>query len=298
MRRVFRFLGSIAGNFSRDEIITLAAALAFFAVLSLAPLLLVLVSVSALIGADLQQRLVNQVEEIASSQVSGIIETIINNARRRPHTGVISTIAGLAISLFSGAAVFAQLRASLNKVWGVQPKDVPVVHGWIKERLISFAMVLGAAVVLVLAVVFSAAVNMVVGSSRSPIPILNYIVSFLILTVVFAVLFKFVPSVRVPWRDVWLGAITTGILFMSGRYGIGLYLRHSSVSSVYGAAGSLVILLLWIYYSSIILLLGAETTQEYSCEFGSRVVPAAKAEWTEGAREDQCPPKSEDEDGS
>jgi membrane protein len=298
VRKIFKFISTIAGNFSRDEIITLAAALAFFAVLSLAPLLLILVSVTALIGADVQQRIVQQVEEIAGTQVSGIIETIIQNARGQRQTGLISTIIGIATSLFSGAAVFAQLRASLNKIWGVQPKDVPAVHGWIKERLISIAMVLGAALLLLAALIASAAVNMIFGRAGSFVPILNYAVSFAVLTAAFAVMFKFVPSIQVPWRDIWLGAITTGILFMLGRYGIGLYIQHSSSGSVYGAAGSLIILLLWIYYSSIILFLGAEITQEYSCEFGSRVEPAATAEWTEGAREDQCPPKPEDKDES
>jgi len=295
MRTFLTFLKQVVTSFINDDAPTLAAALAFYAALSLAPLLLVLISITGFMGGDLQERIVGQVEQMAGAQASGVINSIITNARQQQGASLAATLIGIAVSLFSGTTVFVQLRYSLNRIWGVQSTH-SAVKGFIWERIYSVLVVLGAAVLMLASMVAAGVINVIFSRYGTFIPVLNYLTSAFLLLLAFAMLFRYLPSVNLPWRDVWLGAGTTAVLMLVGRYLAGLYLQFSSTGPVYGAAGSLVVLLLLIYYLAMIVFLGAEFTQAYSCRFGSRATPAASAEWTEDAAQKQCPPQEKGDD--
>lgn len=295
MRTFIAFLKQVATSFVKDDAPTLAGALAFYAALSLAPLLLVMVSVTGLIGGDLQERIVGQVEQLAGEQASGVISAIITNARQQQGASLAATLIGIGVSLFSGTGVFVQLRYSLNRIWGVQSTR-SAFRGFIWERGYSVLVVLGAVFLLLASMVAAGIVNVLLSRYGAFVPIVNYLTSALLLLLAFAMLFRYLPAMNLPWRDVWLGAGTTAILMLVGRYLTGLYLQFSSTGPVYGAAGSLVVLLLIIYYSALIIFLGAEFTQAYSCRFGSRATLAASAEWTKDAAQKQCPPQEEEDD--
>jgi membrane protein len=178
--------------------------------------------------------------------------------------------------------VVGQLQDSLNTIWRVAPKTGRGILGFLHDRLISYSMVLSVGFLLLVSLVISAVLSAVSGILGGFLPIdaatahtLDLVVSFGFITLLFAVIYKFVPDVRIAWSDVWIGAAATSLLFSVGKFLIGFYLGHSTVASIYGAAGSLVTLLLWIYYSSLMFFFGAELTQVYATRYGSKV-PAVK----------------------
>jgi membrane protein len=198
----------------------------------------------------------------------------------------VATIVGVITFLVGATTAFVELQDSLNTVWGVQPKPGRGVMGLLRDRLLSFAMLIAIGFLLMVSLVMSAATSALSGFLGSHVPGLNYlaqtlniVLSLAIVTALFAMVFKVLPDVKLAWRDVWIGAVATGVLFTIGKYLIGLYLGRSSVASAYGAAGSIAVLLLWIYFSAQLILLGAEFTQVYADRFGTRVVPADNAEW-------------------
>jgi membrane protein len=181
------------------------------------------------------------------------------------------------------AGLFGQLQDALNTIWEVQPKPGRGIWGILRERFLSLSMVLGVAFLLLISLVISAALASVVqllGDWQTGLlgHIVNEVVSLVVITLLFSVIFKFLPDARIAWGDVWLGAAITALLFEVGKFLIGFYLGHSGVASAYGAAGSLAVLLVWLYYSGQIFLLGAEFTKVYANRFGSRIVPAPNAE--------------------
>ena len=187
--------------------------------------------------------------------------------------------------LLGASGVFGQLQDSLNTIWEVQPKPGRGFFGMLRDRFFSFAMVLGVAFLLLVSLVISAglaAVGKIFGgmpeSAQFVAQGLNFGVSFIVLTLLFAAMYKWVPDVKIDWRDVWLGAAVTALLFSIGKFAIGLYLGHSAMASSYGVAGSFVVLLVWVYYSTQILFFGAEITQVYANQFGNRIVPTDNAE--------------------
>jgi membrane protein len=224
---------------------------------------------------------------------------MVQSAAQNRSTGVMATILGTAALLFGATGVFGELQDSLNTIWEVKPKPGRGWRGLVQDRLLSVGMVLAVAFLLVVSLVVSAtlaAVGTFVGGyvgALAPVwHAIDVLVSVAVLTALFAAIFKWLPDVHIAWRDVWIGAAVTAILFTLGKLLIGLYLGRSSVTSVYGAAGSLVILLLWVYYSAQILFFGAELTQVWANQYGSRVVPAANAEpVTEEARAQQGMPR-------
>src|SRR5205807_6725322 len=187
--------------------------------------------------------------------------------------------------------LFMELQGDLNIIWGVQPKTGQGVWGFVKTRILSFAMVVGIGFLLMVSLVVSAAVSAVGKYFSSLVPglglisvILNIAFSFAVITVLFATIFKVLPDVRIAWRDVWVGAVITALLFTAGKFALGLYLGKNSSVSAYGAAGSLVLILLWVYYSAQILFFGAEVTEAYANRFGVRLAPKPHAEWIRDAR--------------
>jgi membrane protein len=202
--------------------------------------------------------------------------------------------------LFGATALFGQLQDALNTVWEVQPKPGRGLWGIIRDRLLSLTMVMGTAFLLLVSLVVSAALaalGSLMGDWQGSVigHVVNGAVSLVVITLLFAMIFRFLPDARVAWRDVWLGAAITAVLFLIGKFAIGLYLGKASIGSTYGAAGSLAVLLVWIYYSSQIFLYGAEFTKSYADHYGSRIVPTPNAEpVTEEARAEQGIPHDRD----
>jgi membrane protein len=252
-------------EWDKDDAAHLGAALSFYTVLSLAPLLVVLVGVLGVVfGAEAAQgQLRLQVEEWAGPEVAKTVIMALENARK-PVSGTIATAAAL-LTLFLGASgVLAELKNSLNKIFNVPAVRVSML-ATVKQRFISFAMVLAIGFVLLASLVVSAgiaAMGKFLGGylpwPEGVLTVINLAISFGVTTVLFAVLFKALPDRYISWQDIWIGAAVTSLLFSIGRLGLGLYLGKASVGSAYGAAGSVVVLLVWIYYAAQIFFFGAE----------------------------------------
>ncbi|MGH7970774.1 MAG: YihY/virulence factor BrkB family protein, partial [Limisphaerales bacterium] len=188
--------------------------------------------------------------------------------------------------LVTATGVFIELQSDLNTIWGVEQRSGLGAWGFIKDRLLSFAMVIGIGFLLLVSLVVSASLQAVLKYFGTVVPghgsiwvVLNSAISFAVITLLFAMIFKVLPDVRIAWRDVWVGAATTAFLFTAGKFLIGLYLGQSASISAYGAAGSIVLILLWVYYSAQILFFGAELTQAYANRFGARLEPKPNARW-------------------
>jgi membrane protein len=272
-------------GWKKDGALDLGAALAYYTIFSLAPLLLIVTAVAGLVwGREaVQGQLVGQMQGIVGPQGGQAIQTMVANAGKQGG-GVLATILGLATILFGATGVFVQLQSALDRIWNVEPKPGAGIWSFIRTRMISFGMILGIGFLLLVSLVVTAAVAAAGKWATGMLPggetlvnILTFAVSFALITLLFAMIYKVLPDVEIGWRDVWIGAAVTALLFTIGKFLIGFYLAHSTVASTYGAAGSLVVLLLWIYYSSQILFLGAEFTQVYATRYGSQIRPSEHA---------------------
>ena len=272
-------------GWSDDGALDLGAALAYYAIFSLAPLLLIVIAVAGLVWSHeaVQGQLVGQLQGLVGEQGGQAIQTMIANAGKHG-SGVVATIVGVVTILFGATGVFVQLQTSLDKIWNVEPRPGSGIWGFVKTRMLSFGMVLGIGFLLLVSLVVTTAVTAVGAWALGLLPgakvlveALTFVVSFGLITLLFAMIFKVLPDVEIAWRDVWIGAASTALLFTLGKFLFGLYLAKSSVASTYGAAGSLVIVLLWIYYSAQILFLGAELTQVYATHYGSNIRPSKHA---------------------
>ncbi len=283
-------------DWSEDNAARLAAALAYYTVFSIPPLLILIL---AIVGRFFDQnaardQLMGQIRGLIGEQGATFVQGLLQNASK-PADSAIASILSVITLILGATGVFSALQGSLNTIWEVMPKPGRGILGTIKDRFLSFTMVLGIGFLLMVSLVISTVLagvsNFIAGGpaqASGVLEILNSVASFLIITVFFALMFKIIPDAEIAWRDVWLGAAVTALLFVVGKFAIGLYLGRSSVSSTYGAAGSLVVILIWIYYSAQILFLGAEFTQVYANRYGSRVRPNKDAiPATEEAREQQ-----------
>jgi len=270
-------------QFVEDGALRLAAGIAFYSVLSLAPMLLLVVWVAGgLWHADpVRDEIVRQVDDLMGSEGARVVRDVMDHAL--PTNGDSAAWLGLGMLLFGATTVFAQLQYSLNRVWNVQVRRGAQMWHVVRVRLISLGLILGAGVILLGSLVASSAMSLRVsrfvlfGSPRLS-HLANLVISFVVLTLVFATIFKVLPDVKIAWRDVWVGAALTSVLFGIGKEMIGSYLARSLIASAYGAAGSLVVLLLWVYFDSILLLAGAEFTQVFARMRGRSIEPKAHAE--------------------
>ena len=269
------------GQWSADKAPRLGAALAFYSVLSMGPLLMLALSAAGLLfGHDAAQgKIVAQIQGVIGDQGARAIQDMLTEAARKKTTGTVAAIIGL-ITLFVGASgVFGQLQDAMNTIWQVKLEKRGILS-LIQHRFLSFSMVLGTGFLLLTSLVLSSALAALDNYTSSfvtgfavALHVLNAIISIGVISALFALIFKYMPDAKIAWRDVWIGAVLTAILFTVGKFAIGLYIGHSSFSSSYGAAGSLVVILVWIYYSAQILFFGAEFTQVYANRFGSRIEP-------------------------
>jgi membrane protein len=273
-------------DWSHDRAPRLGAALAYYTVFSLVPFLVVIIALIGMVfGEDAaRSATLSQIATLVGEQSAAAIKDMIQRAEQ-PSTGLIATGLAVVTLLFGASGVFGQLQDALNTVWGIEPKEGRGIRGFVKDRFFSFVAVLGTGFLLLVSLILSSALAAIGNwfSGLLPLPetvlhLLNFVLSFAVITGLFALIFKILPDAKVAWKDVWIGAVLTAGLFTVGKYALGLYLGKSNVASAYGAAGSLVLILLWVYYSAQILLFGAEFTQVYANRFGERIVPAPGAQ--------------------
>ena len=282
---MFNLLKDTIREWREDGANRLAAALAYYTTFSLAPLLVLIIAIAGLAGGReaAQTQTMAQVEDLLGTDGRDFVQGMIESASK-PATGLTATLLGAVTLLFGALGVFGELQNSLNTIWEVKPKPARGILDGIKrfilKRLLSFTMVLGVGFLLLASLVVSAALSAFseyIGTRWAFadfwLELINFILSFIVITLLFGMIFKFLPEIKIAWKDVWLGAAVTSILFSLGKFLIGLYLGRSEVGNTFGAAGSMAILLIWVYYSAQILFFGAEFTQVYASRYGSRIVP-------------------------
>lgn len=276
---VWKVIKMAAGDFAGDDATTLAAGLAFYTSLSLSPLLMILISVASFLGSETQDKVVERISQTVGPKAGETIRTIVENAQSQPSQGTLSAVLGFAVLLFSATGVFAQLQASMNRIWHVKAKPGQGIKGALRKRLLSLGMILAIGFVLLVSLVLTAALESFLSGQGVVWTVVNFVVSVAVYVFLFGAMFKILPDVHLEWRHVWRGALLTGILFAIGKFLIGLYLGSASVGSSFGAAGSLVVLLVWVYYSAIIVFFGTELTQAWLRARGERIEPEPQAEW-------------------
>ena len=295
MREIWSLLGATVSDWYQDRAQRLGAALAYYMIFALAPGLIIVIAVAGLLlGRDAEVHIVGQIRGLIGEQGAMAIEATIRSARTET-LGVTGTALALIPLVFGLWGVFGELQDGLNTIWGVAPRPGRRMIAIVKERFWSFAMVVGIGFVLLVSLAVSAWL-VVVGTyfgqllpaPAAALEALNFVISFAVITILFAMTFKLLPAVTIAWRDVWLGAAVTSLLFTVGKFVIGFYLGRSAVASAYGAAGSLVIIVVWVYYTAQILLFGAEFTKVWTKRRGSGFVPELTAvPVTEEARAEQ-----------
>ena len=262
-----------------DNASSMGAALAFYTLFSIAPMLLVVLSITGLVfGLEAARgEIAGQLQNLMGEQSAMAVQALLQNVNE-PKEGFIATLIGTILLLVGATSVFGELQNSLNRIWHAPERlKVSGLFALLHERLLSFGMILGIGFILMVSLLFSAALS-AIGLWPSPhyaewillINIFNIVLDFLVTTAMFALIYKLMPRVRIRWGEVWLGAVITAILFAIGKFLIGLYIGRSAITSGFGAAGSLVALLIWVYYSAQVFLLGAEFTWAYSNIYGSR----------------------------
>lgn len=269
-----------------DDVPRLGASLAFYTLLSVAPLLVVVTALAGLIFGEQAARgeLFGQIKGMVGPQAAEAIQTMLANAHQ-PAIGTLASVLSLVVLLVGATGVFSELQSALNTIWGVTAKEGSGLLSTIKDRLLTFVMVLLIGILLMASVVASAVLSALSKFAGGHWPHLapalhlaNLGASLVIFTVLFALIYKVLPDAKISWSDVWIGSAVTAVLFTLGKYLIGLYLGIGSVGSPYGAAGSLAVFLIWVYYSAQVLFLGAEFTQMYANRFGSCIQPTANAQ--------------------
>lgn len=285
IRELFAILKETWEEFSADKVPRLGAALAYFTVFSLAPLVVVVIGIAGFfLGRDnAQAELLALANEYLGAQGAALVNDLIANATQ-PGSGVIATTIGVATLLFGASNLFAQLQGTLNTIWGIEPRPDRGVLGIVRDRSLAFVFVLGSGVLLLGLMIGGAVLNVLNAQVGNVVPnqtlvneLINRSGSIVLFTLLFAVIYKVVPDARVAWRDVLIGAFVASLLFSLGRFLLGWYLSTSGTGSIYGAAGSLVVVLLWIFVSAQIFFLGAELIQVLARRRGAPIQPARNA---------------------
>ena len=287
-------------EFGEDKAPRLGAALAYYTIFSIGPLLLIAVAMAGIFyGQEAAQgRISAELSKVLGPQMAEATEKMVQ-AAAKPKSGMLATIVGVLTLMLGASGVFGQLKDALNTIWNVEKKKTAGFMGFIKERFLSMAMVLGVGFLLLVTLVVDAGIAAVgdrlaqfVGG-EAVMQAIQLVISFVVVTVLFAAMFRILPDLKIAWHDVWFGAIFTSLLFVVGKFGLGLYLGKAAVGSAYGAAGSLVILLVWVYWSAQILFLGAEFTQVYARRYGSLKGDTSKRDARAQAKKPEDRPKAE-----
>lgn len=280
VQSAWQLIKTTFSEYSEDRVPRLAASLAYYTVFAIAPMLIIAIAVAGFIFGDDAARgeVDRQLRGVMGEQAAAMIQTMIQNASRLG-AGILATLVGVVILILAATGLFAELHDSLNLIWEVKSKEQGI-WATVRARFLSFLMVLGIALLIMASLVASAVLSGMAAFLGTGVggQVLNELISLAVFTLVFALVFKLLPDVKIRWSDVWIGALATAVLFTIGKYAIGLYLSRGTATSAFGAAGSLVALLVWVYYSAQILFLGAEFTQVYARRYGEAIEPSEAAE--------------------
>jgi membrane protein len=285
LKNVVAVLRETISQWIDDDASRLAASLAFYTLLSIAPLIVVAIAVAGLAFGEEAARgqIASEVGAVVGRDAGNAIQSLVANAKT-PSSGILSSVVGVSVLLVGASGVFNELQTAMNAIWEVKPKPGRGIRGVIRDRFFSLTMVLGVAFLLLVSLVISAGLAAAGRFFAERLPggeaiwqVANFAISLGITTLLFALTFKIVPDAKIHWHEVWVGALVTATLFNLGKLLLALYIGRSATTSAYGAAGSLVALVVWVYYSSQILFLGAEFTQVYAQRSGKRIVPSDDA---------------------
>ncbi|GAB4234446.1 MAG: YihY/virulence factor BrkB family protein [Elainellaceae cyanobacterium] len=287
VKQIWRLLKETFQEWNEDKASQLAASLAYYTVFSLAPLLVIVIAIASLLfdRATVQDQITTQIQGLVGQEGASLVQTALENANQPgQNSGLFASIISIALLILGASGVFGHLQDALNTIWNVKAKPNNAAKGFVQKRLLSFAMVVTIGFLLMVSLVVSTALAALSSYFSNLLPgsdalwqLLNIVLSLAILSFLFALLYKFVPDVEIAWGDVWFGAIVTAVLFTIGKYALGMYIGNGGFGSVYGAAGSVIIILAWVYYSAQILFFGAELTQVYARRYGSQIRPDENA---------------------
>lgn len=282
MKGMWLVLKETFSGFSEHKILKLSGALAYYTVFSMGPLLIVIISLCGIfLGREaIEGKVYNVLQDFVGTDTASQLQEVIRNAAVSNESTMAIVIGGIVL-LIGATSMFAEIQDSINTIWGVKPKPK---RGWLKylqNRFLSFSVIVSLGFLLLVSLAVSTVIEALSSHLQDYLPgatvvlfyIINLALSLTISTVIFATIFKVLPDARIRWRDVFVGAFVTAILFMIGKFGISFYISQTKVGSTYGAAGSLVVLLVWVYYSSVILYIGAEYTKAYAVKYGSQIRP-------------------------
>jgi membrane protein len=273
-------------EFNEDNAIYYSASLSYYTIFSLPPIIIIIISVAgSLFGKEtISSEIYHQFSSLLGPQGAQQIESMVRGAQKI-HSNLLATFIGIGTLIFASTGVFIAIQTSLNVIWDVKAKPKSNIIKLIKDRILSFALIITLAFLLLVSLVIHALLVAIIDLFSQQfenvtillIQLTNFIVPLFIITLLFAVIFKFLPDAKIHWRDVWTGSLFTSLLFTLGKFLIGLYLGNSNIGSVYGAAGTVILILLWVFYSSIILFFGAEFTQVYAKTYGNKIEPSQYA---------------------
>jgi membrane protein len=281
LKDAWRILKKSFSSFMKEDAFTYSASISFYTMLSLPAVLLIVISVAATLYNEnrIEQELVNQISSLIGSNSAAQIEEILEQAAIKEDTTLWAKIAGIAALIVSSTSVFISLQLAINKIWDIEAKPEKAFFKFIINRLLSLAMVIGIGFILMVALVIESLIVIFQdllehfndGVSSLLITVGSEVISFAITMLIFTMMYKVLPDAKIKWKDVWVGGLITTALFVLGKAIIGIYLGASSMTSVYGASGSLVILLVWTYYAALIFLFGAKITHVYTLETGGKI---------------------------
>ncbi len=285
---ILHFIKQVVAEFIDDNVLKYSAALAYYTVFSLAPMLIIMITICGILFGQeaVEGRIYIEIRGLVGSPAAIQIQETIKNlhlAKNSPLATVFSVI----VLVIGGTGIFGEIQDSLNKIWGLK---IIAKKAWWKliiNRLLSFSLIISLGFVLIVSLMLNALIaivgnglnNLLSGIGKIFIPIIDNVFSFGVTTLLFAIIFKVLPDAKIKWKDIMVGALITSVLFILGKFCIGYYLGRTNLASVYGAAGSVIIIMLWAYYSSLILYLGAEFTKVYANEHGTQIQPTDYSEW-------------------
>ena len=288
LRRIFLFLKQVLGDFSDDKALKFSASLSYYTVFSIAPFLAIIISVSGFFfGREaVQGELFPQINGLVGNDAAIQIQQMITHIHLSGKSA-LAAIVSFVVLIIGATGIFSEIQDSINHIWGLKSKPK---RGWLKmiiNRLISFSLIISLGFLLMVSLLLNTLVDLLSKKLMQLLPgigvyvidIINNCVMFILISFLFGIIFKVLPDARIRWKDVMVGAITTAVLFMIGKFCIGFYLGHSNLGSIYGTAGSIIIVMLWVYYSAVILYFGAEFTKVYAKQYGAEIVPNDYAVW-------------------
>lgn len=281
LKAFFELIKETFTEWSQDRVPLLAAALAYYTAFALAPLIIIVVAIMGIVfnEREVQTQVIEQIEAMVGPGAAGALESLVENMADSDQ-GLLPSLLGFGALLIGALGIFNNLQTTLNIIWDVDHvKRDGGVRRFVKDKLLSFGMILIIGLLLLISLVLSTVLSFMHGYLLDTLAgftlllrLINELVAFVVTTLLFMAIYKVLPHAEVQWRDVWIGATVTALLFTLGRIGLSMYLSNSAPASAYGAAGSFVLILLWVYYSAQIILFGAEFTQVFARKYGSRIV--------------------------